>query len=159
MKRASWIASLIATRFRHVGSPNKSDPHNLQRFVDAQNPVIEEVCAELREGHKEGHWMWFIFPQIKGLGRSRLANKFAIASREEAKAYLEHPILGPRLRECSRLVLLVEERSIKEIFGYTDSLRSSMTLFCHAAADNRIFKDVLKKHFRGEFDRLTLERL
>jgi len=161
MKRASWIASLIATRFRHVGSPNKSDPHNLQRFVDAQNPVIEEVCAELREGHKEGHWMWFIFPQINGLGRSRLANKFAIASREEAKAYLEHPILGPRLRECSRLVLLVEERSIKEIFGYTDSLkfRSSMTLFCHAAADNRIFKDVLKKHFKEEFDRLTLERL
>src|SRR5262245_12424168 len=98
MKWASWIVSVFVARFRSVRRPNMIDPHNLQRFVEAQNPVFEKVCVELQEGHKEGHWMWFIFPQINGLGRSRMAKKFAIASREEAKAYLEHPILGPRLR-------------------------------------------------------------
>ena len=138
-----------------------SGPYNLQRFVDAQNPVYEQVCSELRAGRKSGHWMWFIFPQIKGLGHSHLASKFAISSREEAEAYLEHPILGPRLRECSRLVNLVEGRSIDEILGYPDDLkfRSSMTLFAHATSDNQVFKDALRKYFEGEFDRLTLERL
>jgi uncharacterized protein (DUF1810 family) len=138
-----------------------TDIYNLQRFVDAQDSVYEEVCSELREGRKNGHWMWFIFPQIKGLGHSHLANEFAISSREEAEAYLKHPILGPRLRECSRLVTLVEGRSIDNIFGYTDSMkfRSSMTLFAHATSDNEIFKEALHKHFGGQFDRLTLERL
>ena len=138
-----------------------NDPHNLRRFVDAQSHTIEEACSELRAGRKTGHWMWFIFPQIKGLGYSRLANEFAISSRAEAEAYLNHPILGPRLRECSRLVTLVEGQSIEQIFGYPDvqKFRSCMTLFAHVASDNQVFQDALQKYFAGEFDRLTLERL
>jgi uncharacterized protein (DUF1810 family) len=138
-----------------------SDPYNLQRFVDAQELIYEEVCSELRDGYKVGHWMWFVFPQIKGLGYSYMANKFAISSRKEAEAYLEHPLLGSRLRECTRLVTLVEGRTADEIFGYTDSLkfRSSMTLFAHAATDSAVFKDALQKYFGGEIDRLTFERL
>lgn len=137
------------------------DPYNLQRFVKAQEPVYEKVCSELRGGCKSGHWMWFIFPQIKGLGSSHMAKKFAISSQEEAEAYLKHPILGPRLRECTRLVNLVEGRASDEIFGYTDSLkfRSSMTLFAHATSDDVIFKYALQKYFAGAFDRLTLEQL
>ena len=84
------------------------DPYNLERFVEAQNPVFEQACAELRRGGKEGHWMWFMFPQMKGLGYSPMSMKFAISSKEEAEAYLKHPILGPRLRECTQLVVLVE---------------------------------------------------
>ncbi len=137
------------------------DSYSLRRFLDAQAPVYAQVCSELRAGRKRSHWMWFIFPQIQGLGYSPLARKFAIASLEEAKAYLDHPILGARLRECCRLVNLVEGRSIEEIFGYPDDLkfRSSMTLFAHATSDNQIFKDALKKYFNGEDDPLTLERL
>lgn len=137
------------------------DPYNLQRFVNAQEPVYEEVRSELRDGHKSGHWMWFIFPQIKGLGSSHMANKFAISSREEAKVYLKHPILGPRLRECTLLVNLVEGRLIHEILGYTDSMkfRSSMTLFAHATSDNEVFKHAVQKYFGGTFDHLTLGRL
>jgi len=105
--------------------------------------------------------MWFIFPQIQGLGHSETAAWFAISSREEAVAYLDHPVLGPRLRECSRLVNLVEGRTISQILGYPDDLkfRSSMTLFANVTADNRVFLDALRKYFRGEFDRLTLDRL
>lgn len=144
-----------------------NDPFDLQRFVDAQNdvndafPGFEQVCAQLREGCKTGHWMWFIFPQIKGLGRSKIAMKYAISSREEAIAYLEHPILGPRLRKCSQLVVEVEGRSVQQILGVVDDLkfRSSMTLFAHVTADNKVFKDALVKYYGGEFDRLTLERL
>jgi uncharacterized protein (DUF1810 family) len=138
-----------------------NDTHNLQRFVDAQDPVYKAVLSELREGRKRGHWMWFIFSQIKGLGHSHLASKFAVSSREEAEAYLKHPILGPRLRECSRLVTLVEGRSIEHIFGYPDDLkfRSSMTLFAQATSENGIFINALEKYFGGEFDRSTLERL
>ena len=138
-----------------------NDPLNLQRFVDAQSRIFEEASSELRQGRKRGHWMWFIFPQIKGLGHSQLAQEYAIGSREEAAAYLEHPVLGPRLRECARLVTLVEGRSIEEILGYPDDFkfRSSMTLFAHASSDNQVFLDALAKYFDGEFDRLTLERL
>ena len=141
--------------------PDVHDPYRLERFVDAQNDVYDEVCAELRKGEKRGHWIWFIFPQIQGLGSSRTAAEFAISSREEAERYLEHPILGPRLRECTRLVTLVEGRSIQQIFPYPDYLkfRSSMTLFSQVAADNRIFVQALRKYFGGEFDPLTLERL
>lgn len=137
------------------------DPYHLQRFVDAQNPVFDEVCSELCQGQKRSHWIWFIFPQIRGLGHSHLANHFAISSLEEAAAYLAHPILGPRLRESTRLVNLVESRSIEQIFGYPDDLkfRSSMTLFAHATSDNAVFTEALKKYFGGEFDRLTVERL
>lgn len=140
-----------------------SDRYNLQRFVDAQNQngVYDEVCAELRQGEKRSHWIWFIFPQIQGLGSSATAVEFAISSRHEAEAYLLHPILGPRLRECSQLVNLVEGRSVDRIFGYPDNLkfRSSMTLFAHASSDNQVFLDALQKYFGGEFDRLTIERL
>jgi uncharacterized protein (DUF1810 family) len=137
------------------------DPYDLQRFVDAQKPVFEQVRTELRDGQKRGHWMWFIFPQLRGLGHSAMATKFAISSRQEAEEYLKHEVLGPRLRECSRLVTLVDGLSINEIFGYPDYLkfRSSMTLFANTASENQIFKDALQKYFGGEPDRLTVERL
>jgi uncharacterized protein (DUF1810 family) len=140
---------------------NSVDPYDLQRFVDAQNPVFEKVCAELQSGQKRGHWMWFIFPQLRSLGSSQMAVKFGISSRQEAEAYLKHPILGPRLRECTGLVNLVKGRSIKEIFGYPDDLklRSSMTLFASATPDNQVFRDALQKYFAGEVDRLTIEEL
>jgi uncharacterized protein (DUF1810 family) len=130
-----------------------TDPFHLQRFVDAQNPVYASVCAELRNGPKQTHWMWFVFPQLKGLGSS------AISSRQEAEAYLKHPVLGPRLIECTRLVNLVEGRSIENIFGYPDHLkfRSSMSLFQIVATENQIFKDALEKYFGGAPDPRTGE--
>jgi uncharacterized protein (DUF1810 family) len=136
-------------------------PYNLQRFVDAQTPMFEQVRAELRQGRKETHWMWFIFPQIKGLGSSPTAIEFSISSLQEADAYLKHPVLGPRLRECTRLVNQIEGRSVPQIFGYPDDLkfRSSMTLFANTTCENQIFKDALKKYFAGEPDQLTIERL
>ena len=137
------------------------DPYHLERFVEAQNPVFEQVCSELRNGGKEGHWMWFMFPQMKGLGYSPTSMKFAISSREEAEAYLKHPILGPRLRECTHLVLLIEGLSIRDIFGYPDYLKfhSCMTLFSQVTSENQVFKDALQKYFGGEPDRPTLDRL
>jgi uncharacterized protein (DUF1810 family) len=138
-----------------------SDRYDLQRFVDAQNGVYDQVCSELRNGDKQGHWMWFIFPQIEGLGNSATAARFAISSREEAVAYLDHPILGRRLRECTRLATLVEGRSADQIFGFPDVLkfRSCVTLFAQVTADNQVFLEALQKYFGGEFDRLTLDRL
>ena len=138
-----------------------SDPFDLKRFVDAQAPVFDEVREELRRGSKQGHWMWFVFPQLKGLGHSAMAHRFGIASRAEAEAYLAHPVLGPRLIECARLVNLVEGRSIEAIFGDIDALkfRSSMTLFAQVAGDGSVFEDALRKYFAGQADRLTLERL
>ena len=138
-----------------------TDPHNLQRFVEAQNPVYEQVCTELRRGQKNSHWMWFVFPQLRGLGHSEMANKFGIASRQEAEAYLEHSILGARLRECTQLVNHVQNRSIAQIFGYPDNLKfwSSMTLFASVTSDDQLFSDTLKKYFGGELDQLTVGRL
>jgi uncharacterized protein (DUF1810 family) len=138
-----------------------NDPFHLQRFLDAQQPVFDNVCAELAAGKKRSHWMWFIFPQIKGLGQSDIARKFAISSLDEAKDYLRHPILGARLRECSRLVANIKDRTIDDIFGYPDNLKfhSSMTLFAQAGADNKIFMECLQKHFAGKLDQLTLEQL
>jgi uncharacterized protein (DUF1810 family) len=138
-----------------------NDPYHLQRFIEAQNPVYPQVCAELRSGQKQSHWMWFIFPQLRGLGHTQMAIKFGIASREEAEAYLQHPLLGPRLTECTRLVTEVEGRSIHEILGSPHDLkfRSSMTLFASVTSDNDIFTAALQKYFGGEFDRLTLETL
>ena len=138
-----------------------NDPFDLQRFVNAQNPMYEEVCAELRDGHKQGHWMWFIFPQLRGLGHSQMATAFGIASRDEAEAYLNHPVLGTRLRECTQLVNLVEDRSISQILGYPDDLkfRSSMTLFGAVASGDQIFNQVLERYFGGERDPLTLKRI
>jgi len=137
------------------------DPYDLQRFVEAQSGCYEQVCRELGEGRKQSHWMWFIFPQLKGLGHSSMANRYAISSRQEAEAYLAHPILGPRLRHCTQLVILIEGRSIQQIFGVPDDLkfRSSMTLFANTARENKFCKDALQKYFAGIPDQLTLDRL
>jgi uncharacterized protein (DUF1810 family) len=141
--------------------PSPNDPYHLQRFVDAQEPVFEQARAELQNGAKRSHWMWFIFPQIRGLGHSDTARRFAISSRQEAEAYLRHPTLGPRLRECSGLATLVQGRSARQIFGPTDELkfRSCMTLFAHVTPDNAVFEAALRKYFGGEPDHLTLDLL
>ncbi|MFM0171164.1 DUF1810 domain-containing protein [Paraburkholderia sediminicola] len=137
------------------------DPFNLQRFIDAQDPLYAQVCDELRNGRKRSHWMWFVFPQIHGLGTSAMAQRFAISSLAEADAYLRHPMLGERLRQSTQLVNVVEDRSIEEIFGYPDYLKfhSSMTLFERAAVDKEPFGEALGKYFHGQGDPLTLERL
>jgi uncharacterized protein (DUF1810 family) len=137
------------------------DPFDLERFVEAQAPVYERVRSELREGRKLSHWMWFVFPQIEGLGSSAMARRFSIGSREEAQAYLAHPVLGPRLRECTRLVNLVEGSTIAQIFGSPDDMkfRSSMTLFARVAPQIPVFGEALDKYFEGKPDSLTLERL
>ncbi|MEQ1654677.1 MAG: DUF1810 domain-containing protein [Nitrospira sp.] len=138
-----------------------ADLYNLHRFLDAQKHVYNTILDELRAGRKSSHWIWFIFPQIAGLGRSGMAQQFAIASLDEAKAYLQHPVLGPRLRECTQLVLNVNGRSAEEIFSSPDDLkfRSCMTLFMTATTDNTIFKDALLKYFHGKPDQLTLDLL
>ena len=141
-----------------------SDGFDLERFVKAQAGVYERACAELRAGQKQTHWMWFIFPQIRGLGSSPMAVRYAISGLEEARAYLGHAVLGPRLRECVRIVCGVEGRSVEEIFGYPDDLKfhSSMTLFAKATEGfegNGVFGEALEKYFDWEMDRGTLERL
>jgi uncharacterized protein (DUF1810 family) len=138
-----------------------SEPHHLQRFLDAQDSVYEQACNELRVGRKRSHWMWFIFPQIAGLGRSETARFYAVSSLDEAAAYLQHPILGPRLLECTKLVTQVAGKTIHEILGSPDDMkfRSSMTLFEQAASDKHPFEAALQKYFNGERDSLTLERL
>lgn len=140
---------------------HSDDPHDLRRFVEAQDSVIEEVKEELRSGRKRTHWMWYVFPQMEGLGRSRMARRYAIASREEAEAYLAHSILGPRLRECTELVNAVEGRSANEIFGSPDDLkfRSSMTLFDAVADDPTPFRTALERYYDGESDPKTLQLL
>jgi uncharacterized protein (DUF1810 family) len=137
------------------------DPYNLQRFVDAQQHVFASVVAELRTGSKRGHWIWFVFPQLKGLGRTTQSNFFGISSVQEAAAYLRHPMLGQRLIECTQLVNAIEGRSAEDIFGEIDAMkfRSSMTLFAHATPENQIFTDALAKYYAGEFDPLTLDYL
>jgi uncharacterized protein (DUF1810 family) len=131
-----------------------------QHFLDAQAPVMARVRQELRAGEKRSHWMWFVFPQIAGLGRSETAQRFALASLEEARAYAAHPVLGPRLAECTALVLAVEGRSIGEIFGTPDDLkfRSSMTLFARASGEP-VFRQALEKYIGGEEDAATVERI
>jgi len=138
-----------------------NDPYDLQRFVDAQSRCFEQVCRELSAGHKQSHWMWFIFPQLAGLGHSAMANRYAISSRQEAEAYLRNSVLGSRLRHCTQLVMLVEGRSIEQIFQSPDDLkfRSSMTLFANTAVESKIFKDALQKYFAGIPDQLTVDRL
>lgn len=141
------------------------DPYNLRRFVDAQEPVYRQALAELAAGAKRGHWIWFIFPQLKGLGHTAMADHFGIGSRAEARAYLAHPVLGPRLRECARLLAGLPGRpSIQSIAGSTDALKicSSMTLFleaCPASADSPEFQAVLDRYYGGKADSLTLGML
>ena len=136
------------------------DPHDLQRFVDAQAGVYDQALAELSAGAKRSHWMWFIFPQIAGLGFSAMARRYAIASRLEARAYLNHAVLGPRLIACTRAVCRVEGRSAHQIFGSPDDLkfRSSMTLFA-AVAEDGIFVEALRKYYGGQPDEATLQAL
>jgi len=134
---------------------------DLQRFVDAQARVYDAVLDELRAGRKRSHWMWFVFPQLRGLGSSPTADHYGIASLAEARAYLDHAVLGPRLRECVRLVNEIEGRSAEQIFGWPDNLklRSSVTLCARATEDNRDFLALLDKYYGGEQDPLTLSRL
>jgi len=137
-----------------------TDPFGLDRFVQAQNPVYRAVQEELTRGRKQSHWMWFIFPQVAGLGFSAMSQRYAIGSRAEAEAYLAHPVLGPRLIECTRLVLAVEGRTINAILGAPDDakFRSSMTLF-GAVSDELVFGQALARYFAGERDGATLEIL
>lgn len=137
-----------------------TDPFDLERFLRAQDPVFRDVLGELARGRKQTHWMWFVFPQVAGLGFSAMSQRYAIGSRAEAEAYLAHPVLGPRLIECTRLVLAVDGRTINAILGAPDDskFRSSMTLFS-AVSDEAVFDDALAKYFAGERDGATLEIL
>jgi uncharacterized protein (DUF1810 family) len=141
-----------------------TDTFNLQRFIEAQDRDREYesfVLPELRAGGKRSHWMWYIFPQIQGLGGSELSREYAISSQEEGKAYWEHPILGLRLKECTQLVMHVEGRTANQIFSYPDDLkfRSCMTLFERTATDPIIFRGALLKYFGGKPDQETLDIL
>jgi len=133
----------------------------MQRFVDAQTDVFEQACDELSDGRKTSHWMWFVFPQLRGLGHSGMAIKFGIASLAEARAYLAHPLLGARLQQCVRLALRIDGRSSTDIFGSPDDLkfRSCMTLFECAAPEETMFGDALRKYFGGTPDARTLQLL
>lgn len=137
------------------------DPYNLERFVGAQREIYDQVLRELRLGRKQTHWMWYVFPQIEGLGSSAMAQRYAISSLDEAKAYTAHPVLGVRLLECTRLVTAAHAQSIEDILGYPDNLKfhSSMTLFAHASSHHEVFESALRKYFRSEYDHLTMERL
>lgn len=137
------------------------DKFNLARFVEAQEPVYVRALAELRAGHKRSHWMWFVFPQIQGLGSSEMAQRYAIASEDEAAAYLAHPVLGRRLRECAAIVAALDGPSAYDIFGHPDALkfRSSMTLFADVAPDEAVFQACIDKYFDGEADPETLARV
>ena len=139
-------------------STDHLDPFNLQRFLQAQDPVFDRVQDELNNGHKRSHWMWFIFPQFAGLGGSEMSRRFAIRSREEALAYLEHPLLGARLRSCTQEVLNIRERSVAGIFGHPDDLKfhSSMTLFAQVDAADSLFQQALNQYFHGILDDWTL---
>jgi uncharacterized protein (DUF1810 family) len=141
--------------------PHPSDPYALQRFVDAQAPVYPQVRAELAAGHKRSHWMWFIFPQLQGLGRSHFARLYGLASLAEAQAYGAHPLLGARLRECTALMLAIEGRSALQVLGSPDDLkfRSCMTLFARALPQEPMFADALRRYFSGQADEATLALL
>ena len=145
---------------RSLGRVN-GDPHRLQRFVDAQANLYDGALAELRAGRKTSHWVWFVFPQAAGLGRSETSRKYAIGSLDEARAYLEHPVLGPRLVECARAVLDHPDRTAREVMGSPDDakLRSSMTLFALADDSEPVFAQVLDTFFAGERDPRTLDLL
>lgn len=137
------------------------DPYYLQRFINAQAPLMARVETELRAGRKSSHWMWFVFPQMRGLGRSAMAERYGIASLDEARAYLAHPVLGKRLRDCCSLVLAVQGSSAHAIFGSPDDskFRSSLTLFKRAAPEEGVFAEALQKYYAGMEDPATLALL
>jgi uncharacterized protein (DUF1810 family) len=138
-----------------------SDPYDLARFVSAQEGIYEQALAELRRGSKTGHWMWFVFPQIAGLGFSAISQRYAIASLDEARAYLAHPVLGPRLRECAQAVADTSGKTAEQILGPIDAikLRSSMTLFHRADPGEPVFAAILQHYFDGVPDDATERRL
>ena len=138
-----------------------TDPYRLERFVEAQDGVHTRALAELRAGRKTSHWMWFVFPQVAGLGSSPMSQHYAIGSLGEARAYLEHPVLGPRLVECARAVASHPDRTAREIMGSPDDakLRSSMTLFALAADSEPVFQQVLDRFFAGDGDPRTVDLL
>src|SRR4051812_34594785 len=138
-----------------------NDPHNLNRFIQAQTGVYDQALVEIRGGRKQSHWMWYIFPQIDGLGFSSTSRRYSIKSAAEAKAYLDHPLLGPRLLECAEATLRVEGRSAFEIFGSPDEmkLRSSATLFACVSPAGSVFERLLDKYFQGVRDGKTLQLL
>jgi len=150
--------SLFSEEHDKMKNPTTDDPHDLQRFLRAQEPTYATALAELRSGQKRSHWMWFIFPQIEGLGQSPTSKYYAIKSLTEAQAYLQHPVLGPRLRECAEAILAIEDRSAAEIFGFPDDLklRSSMTLFAALAGADSVFARVLERFYDGRPDGQTL---
>ena len=139
----------------------RADPYELNRFVDAQENVYEYALDEIRKGRKRSHWMWFIFPQIAGLGSSAISQRYAIRGLAEARAYLDHPILGQRLLECVDALLAIDGKSASEIFGYPDDLKlcSSATLFAAARPDEARFQQLLGKYFDGKSDARTLSLL
>ena len=142
-------------------SRRMNDPYDLQRFVRAQDTNFESARDELRRGRKTSHWMWYVFPQIEGLGHSAMSQTFAIISKAEALAYLAHPVLGARLTECTNIVNALEGRSASQIFGSPDDMkfRSSMTLFHGVYPETDMFKEALVKYFGGKADPRTLERM
>lgn len=144
-----------------VSDTGGSDPHNLMRFVQAQEDDYELALAEIRSGRKESHWMWYIFPQFDGLGFSAASKLYSIKSVAEARAYLGHPVLGPRLRECAEAALSVEGRSALEIFGSPDDmkLKSCATLFAQVSPDGSVFHQLLGKYFKGQQDEKTVRLL
>ncbi len=144
---------------QEISASDRGDPHDLNRFTSAQEGIYDRVLAELRSGLKRTHWMWFIFPQIDGLGHSPTTRFYAIKSLAEARQYLSHPVLGPRLAECAESVLGVQGRSASDIFGYPDDmkLQSSMTLFALAAGPGSVFERVLDKYYQGKPDARTLQ--
>ena len=139
----------------------RDDPYDLNRFVEAQKSNYDDAVAELRAGRKQSHWMWYVFPQLVGLGHSSMSIRYAIKSADEARAYLDHPVLGPRLIECVEAVLAIENRSADDIFGSPDDLklRSSATLFAHVSPQHSVFERILEKYFNNKPDPRTLEKL
>jgi uncharacterized protein (DUF1810 family) len=165
LNRKDYLAKLAnGMSVGKLSSSEGADPFDLQRFVDAQDRVYGIVLDELRVGRKRSHWIWFVFPQLQGLGRSSTAIRYGISSLAEARAYLDHQVLGPRLRECTRLVGQIEGSSADDIFGWPDNLkvRSSMTLFARATDDPEVqadFRAVLDKFYDGVEDALTVGAL
>ena len=148
----------MSTPSNHIDT---ADPFCLSRFTGAQENVYQQVLTELEQGRKRTHWIWYIFPQIDGLGHSGMAERYAIKSLDEARAYLRHPVLGARLTECTEKVIAIDGKSVADIFGYPDELkfRSCMTLFSCIAGPEPVFSAALAKYFDGEKDAMTLALL
>ena len=139
-------------------SDNRDDPYDLNRFIEAQEVNYADALSELRAGRKSSHWMWYVFPQLAGLGHSAMSYRYGIRSEDEARAYLAHPILGPRMSECAEAVLAIENRSARDIFGSPDDLKlkSCATLFAHVSPPGSVFERILDRYYSSERDAKTL---